>query len=170
VTEQITLVARPRDGNRILRVCCGASTTFVVAAVVIGASNIVSPFERGWWLATYLFLVGGASQLLLVGGQLVVIGRRGTSRPPRALAWTQLALWNIGTAAVAVTDMVRALVGVAIGSGILVTALVLFLAGLRRVEPPRTATLERSYLMLLIFLAGCVVVGTFLAAAAPRQQ
>ena len=92
--------------------------------------------------------------------------------PSRSLSWTQLALWNIGTAAVAVAERPRVLPGVAAGAAILIVALVLFLEGLRqigRTARRRTAALERGYLALLAGLAGCVVLGTFLTGDAPGQ-
>jgi hypothetical protein len=169
-----TIMAEPQraNGNRILRVCCAASTAFVVTALVVGACNALSPFEQGWWLAAFLFLVGGASQFLLGGGQFVVAARRHAAAPARALSWIQLALWNSGTAAVAGADMAHVLPGVAAGSTILIIALVLFLAGLLqtgRTARRRSAALERGYLTLLVLLAGCVILGTFLAGAAPGQ-
>jgi len=155
-------------GDRAVRACCAASAAFVAAALVVGALNALSPFERGWWLASYLLLVGGASQLLLGGGQFVVAAGRRAVPPARSLSWTQLALWNVGTAAVAVADMARVLPGVAAGGAILIVALALFLAGLRqigRTARRRTAAVERGYVALLTVLAGCVVLGTFLAGA-----
>jgi hypothetical protein len=160
------------SGGRVLRAYWAASAGFVVAAVVVGGLNAASPFERGWWLASYLFLVGGVSQLLLGGGQYMVAAGRHAAVPARGVSWAQLALWNIGTAAVAVADMARVTPGVAAGSAILIVALVLFLAGLRRIRrTPRagTAALEGGYLTLVVVLAGCVVLGTFLAGAAPSR-
>jgi hypothetical protein len=160
------------SGDRIVRACCAASAAFVAAALVVGALNALSPFERGWWLASYLLLVGGASQLLLGGGQFVVAAGRRADPPARLLSWSQLALWNVGTAAVAVADMARMLPGVAAGGAILIVALALFLTGLWRIGRTarrRAAALERGYMALLAVLAGCVLLGTFLAGAAPGQ-
>jgi len=159
-------------GDRVVRACCAASAAFVAAGLVVGALNALSPFERGWWLASYLLLVGGASQVLLGGGQFLVAAERRAVWPSRSLSWTQLALWNIGTAAVAVAERPRVLPGVAAGAAILIVALVLFLEGLRqigRTARRRTAALERGYLALLAGLAGCVVLGTFLTGDAPGQ-
>jgi hypothetical protein len=160
------------SGTRVLRAYWAAGAGFLVAAVVVAALNAASPFERGWWLASYLFLVGGVSQVLLGGGQYVVAAGRHAALPARRRSWTQLALWNIGTAVVAVADMARVMPGVAAGSAILMGALALFLAGLRRMRRSarnRTPILEGAYITLLVVLAGCVVVGTFLAGAAPGQ-
>jgi hypothetical protein len=116
-------------GGRVLRAYWAAGAGFLVAAVVVGGLNAASPFERGWWLASYLLLVGGVSQVLLGGGQYIVAAGRHAAPPARGLSWAQLVLWNIGTAAVAVADMARVMLGVAAGSAILIVALALFLAG-----------------------------------------
>jgi Ca2+/Na+ antiporter len=103
---------------------------------------------------------------------LAVASRRQAAAPSRALSWTQLALWNSGTAAVAGADIARILPGVVVGSAILLIALVLFLAALRqtrRTARRRSVALEHRYLALLVVLAGCVVLGTFLAGAVPGQ-
>jgi hypothetical protein len=154
----------------VLRAYWAAGAGFLVAAVVVAALNAASPFERGWWLASYLFLVGGVSQVLLGGGQYVVAAGRHAAAPARRHSWSQLALWNIGTAVVAVADMARVMPGVAAGSAILMVALAL--AGMRRMRRTarnRAPTLEGAYITLLLVLACCVVVGTFLAGAAPGQ-
>ena len=165
------LVQRRSAGeNRPLRACRVASAIFAVAALIVIAWNAGWPIERGWWLAAYLFLVGCGSQLLLGAGQFALAARRGTIPPSRALAWTQLALWNFGTVTVAVADMARALAGVAVGSGILMMSLALFLFGARPAGSMATRearSLELRYLALLLFLAGSVVVGTALAANGP---
>ena len=80
-----------------------SSAGFVIAAAVVGTANVLAPFERGWWLTAYLFLVGGLAQLLLIRGQdALTAGRR---EPPASLVWMQWGLWNAGTAIVAVADM-----------------------------------------------------------------
>jgi hypothetical protein len=160
------------NGGRVLRAYWAAGAGFAVAAAVVSGLNAASPFERGWWLASYFLLVGGISQVLLGGGQYVVAAGRHAAPPARWHSWTQLALWNIGTAVVAVADMVRVVPGVAAGGAILMVALALFLAGLRRMRRTarnRTPILEGAYITLLVVLAGCVVVGTSLAGAAPGQ-
>lgn len=156
------------SGNCALRACCAASVTFAATGVLVAGVNVVSPFERGWWLAAYLLLVGGASQLLLGGGQYLVAARRRAAQPHHVLLWTQLALWNAGTATVATADMARVLPAVAAGSASLMAALALFLVGLRAVggvAGRRALALEHAYMALLLILAACVVVGTFLAGA-----
>jgi hypothetical protein len=153
--------------NRPLRACRIASAVFASAALSVIAWNAGWPIERGWWLGAYLLLVGCGSQLLLCAGEFALATRRGTHPPSRVLAWSQLALWNLGTVTVAVADMARALAAVAVGSGMLMLSLALFLFGARpagSVASREARRLERRYLALLLFLAGSVVVGTALAA------
>ena len=38
----------------MLRAYWAAGAGFVAAALVVGGLNVASPFERGWWLASYL--------------------------------------------------------------------------------------------------------------------
>ena len=60
-----------------------SSAAFVIAAAVVGTANLQAPFERGWWLTAYLFLVGGLAQLLLIRGQdaLTAAPSRPVGRP-----------------------------------------------------------------------------------------
>jgi hypothetical protein len=146
------------------------SAAFVIAAVVVGAANVVSPFERGWWLTAYLFLVGGLAQLLLVRGQEALT--TGPHHPSAFLVWVQWGLWNLGTAVVAVADMAQVMAAVDVGSVVLLVALVLFHLGARR--PGATAGRHASalgcgYTALLVVLGSCVLLGTFFAGALPGQ-
>jgi hypothetical protein len=146
-----------------------SSAAFVIAATVVGAANVVAPFERGWWLTAYLFLVGGLAQLLLVRGQESLTGPH---RPSAFLAWAQWGLWNLGTAIVAVADMAQVMAAVDAGSVALLIALVLYHLGARRpgATPGRHASaLGCGYTALLVALGSCVLLGTFLASALPGQ-
>ena len=55
--------------DRAQRAASASSAAFVIGAAVVGTANMQAPFERGWWLTAYLFLVGGLAQLLLIRGQ-----------------------------------------------------------------------------------------------------
>jgi hypothetical protein len=44
-----------------------AAAAFLVAAVLVAAVRGLVPFAHGWWLVSYLVLVGGISQWLLGG-------------------------------------------------------------------------------------------------------
>jgi hypothetical protein len=129
-----------------------AVAAFLLAAVFVAAVRGIVPFAHGWWLVSYLVLVGGLSQWLLGGA-------RGRRSPDRLLA---LWLWNLGTIAVAVADPLNAPAGVLAGSVALIAALVLF----ARAGAPAPSW-RRPYLLLVAFLAGSVVVGCLLADALP---
>ena len=153
--------------DRAQAAASASSAAFVIGATVVGAANVASPFERGWWLAAYLFLVGGLAQLLLVRGQEAL-----THHPSASLVWAQWALWNTGTAIVAVADMAQLPAAVDAGSVALLIALVLFHFGARRpgTGPGRHASgLRYGYTALLLVLGSSVVLGTFLAGALPGQ-
>ena len=147
-----------------------SSAAFVIGAAVFGAANVVAPFERGWWLTAYLFLVGGLAQLLLVRGQEALT--TGPHHPSAFLVWAQWGLWNLGTAIVAVADMAQVMAAVDAGSVVLLVALVLYHLGARRpgATPGRHASaLGCGYTALLVVLGSCVLLGTFLAGALPGQ-
>lgn len=129
-----------------------------------------SPLARGWWLAAYLFLVGGVSQILL-GNGLLALARRSAARGSGTnAARGQLALWNVGTVTIAIADLKEVPGAVLTGSAALFGALVLFGLGLRRVHVtalhPARGSL-RGYAVLLGFLAASVVIGAALAGALP---
>jgi hypothetical protein len=87
--------------------------------------NVVEPFELGWWLTPYLFLVGGVAQLLLIRGQDALTA--GAREPPASLARAQ---WHFGTPEPRSwpwpTWQFMAGVGVSAGGAALLVALVLY--------------------------------------------
>jgi hypothetical protein len=119
---------------------------------------------------SYLTLVGGLSQLLL-GSGLIALAKRSAARASGATATrAQLLLWNTGTVAVAVADVGDVPAGVLAGSVALYGALALFGIGLRRVSVTAgrpSSFWFRGYVLLLVFLAACVVIGAALAGALP---
>lgn len=149
-----------------------AGTTFAAAAITFAAINAVDPFTRGWWLVSYLFLVGCVSQILLGRGQLVyAVTAQGQLPSVASMRW-QLALWNLATVAVAAADMASDPVVVLLGGLVMLAALGCFAAAFSRVvhtADRRSAGWERFYLGLLISLAWCVVIGCALAHALPGQ-
>jgi hypothetical protein len=147
-----------------------SSAAFVIGATVVGTANLVAPFERGWWLTAYLFLVGGLAQLLLVRGQEALT--TGPQHPSAVLVWAQWGLWNMGTAIVAVADMAQVMAAVDAGSIALLIALALYHVGARRPQatPSRDASaLGCGYTALLVVLGSSVLLGTVLAGALPGQ-
>ncbi|HET8656415.1 MAG TPA: hypothetical protein VFL93_12920 [Longimicrobiaceae bacterium] len=144
---------------------------FLVAAAAIAVLRSFTPITRAWWLVAYLSLVGGISQLLLGPGLIGLAGQRGARLPARGARRAQLVTWNGGTLLVAVADLVPSAAGVLVGSIVLVVALVLFARGLREVSTTANRLARgwtAAYVVLLIFLAGSVVIGTLLAFARGR--
>lgn len=139
---------------------------YLTAAAGIAVVHAGSPVTRGWWLVAFLSLVGGVSQLLLGPGLLALSRRSGAPAPPRRTAGAELALWNGGTATVAIADLASSFAGVVGGGVLLGLALLLFARDLRtvRTAAPRPA-LEwvRAYAGLLGFLALSIAVGVLLA-------
>lgn len=164
-------LAAPRAAARLPeRPFAACAAAFLLAAAVIAGLQAGVEVTRGWWLVAYLALVGGVAQLLL-GPGLGALARHADARPPGPHARrAELALWNAGTVTVAVADLAGAGAGVVAGSVVLLVALALFAADLRRVRATgrrRASRWERGYVLLLVFLAASVLVGTGLAGALP---
>jgi hypothetical protein len=133
-----------------------AAGVLIVAGGLVAAVNSAAPFAHGSWLAAYLVLVGGVSQVLLgVGG----VALRATSGAGRL----ELALWNAGTLVVAFGVLVDASAIVALGSAALLIALARFGAATARGAPLRW---RLAYQALIVALASSVLVGCALAIAA----
>src|SRR4051794_26146661 len=105
-------------------VICGAA--FVVAAAGVSALQSTAPFARGWWLVAYLVLVGGLSQVLLVGGLEALASHAGARMLGGRAANARLVLWDAGTLMVAAMDLAEWQIGVLLGSAALAVALALF--------------------------------------------
>jgi hypothetical protein len=134
----------------------------IVAGGTVAAVNSATPFGHGSWLAAYLVLVGGVSQIVLSTGQLAL----GASRLNRAFPPAQLVLWNLGSLAVPAGVLADVSLLVTAGSIALLAALALFATGaggMRREVRGRSVL----YLAIVVGLAVSVVVGSALADAAP---
>ena len=132
--------------------------------------NAVAPFERGWWLTAYLFLVGGLAQLLLIRGQEVLTA--GPREPPASLIWMQWGLWNVGTATVAVADMAQIMAALTPVASRCSSRWCCTRSGLEAAggKPERQASaFGYGYAALRVVLGGSVLLGTFLAGALPGQ-
>jgi hypothetical protein len=119
--ETATLSGRAaRDPVRLLRSPFAvAAATFLLAAAAVALARARQPFDHGWWLASYLALVGGLSQLLLGAGRLMPAAD--LVSPPvcgRGLA-AELALWNLGATLVPVGVLTGVAEIVAAGSVLL---------------------------------------------------
>jgi hypothetical protein len=122
----------------------------------VAAVNSAAPFAHGSWLAAYLVLVAGVSQVLLGVGRRALLVRD----PPRRLTRAQVLLWNAGSAAVPAGVLVDATPLVTFGSIALLAGLACFAAGVHGV-PLRAGAV--GYHALIVALAASVIVGSALA-------
>lgn len=97
----------------------------IVAGGVFAAVNSASPFGHGSWLAAYLVLVGGISQVVLGLGALAL---RGPCAFGSRVATARLALWNLGSLAVPAGVLAARAGPVSAGSAALLCSLTLFAA------------------------------------------
>ena len=132
----------------------------VITGGIVAAVNSAAPFAHGSWLAAYLVLVAGVSQVLLGVGRFALLVRE----PPPRLIRAQVLLWNAGSVAVPAGVLADAAPLVTLGSVALLAALACFAAGVRGV-PLRAGAV--GYHALIVALAASVIVGSALAAAAP---
>ena len=124
---------RVNDGDEDLRVP-GAALPFVAVggvAIVVGGlvAAVTGPtdFDEGSWLAAYLVLVGGVALIALGVGQASF-----AARPPSSSTIAgQLAAWILSTAGVVVGTLASVPALTAVGGGVLVAALVSFVASVR---------------------------------------
>lgn len=150
-----------------------AAETFLLAAAAIAVARSRQPFDHGWWLASYLALVGGLSQLVLGAGRLMLAPDSASESAGGRRFAAELVLWNVGTVLVPVGVLADTTEVVAGGGVLLLIALALFAADSRT---PGLAERHRAHQSLVyayrgavVFLAGSVVVGTGLAEALPWQ-
>ncbi len=154
---------RPSILPRPLYACAGAS--FLLGGAGVAAWNSAHRVDHGWWLASFLVLVGGIAQVLLGAGQRTVAQPRSLAQAHRAMI-RQASLWNAGTLLVPLGVMTDVRLPVVAGSGALMAALARLAVALRYADPPPGERVERvraSFVSLLLFLAVSVLVGTILA-------
>jgi hypothetical protein len=151
---------RALDGLDALTAGLGGGS--IVAGGLVAAIDSAAPIAHGPWLAAYLVLVCGVSQLILGFGQIALRGAHPSRRTRRA----QLALWNLGNLAVAGGVLAGSAALVTIGSLMLLVGLARFAAGagLGR-RGARACAL--AYHAVVVGLAVSVIIGSALAGAAP---
>ncbi|MBX5470310.1 MAG: hypothetical protein IRZ21_10470 [Thermoleophilaceae bacterium] len=146
---------RPSD---LLATFFTAALAMLVAAGGAAIAHAATGDERLHWLALHLALLGGVSQLVLGAGQFFVCAFLATTPPSRRLVAVQLAVWNAGTAIVAI-GVPRALDPlIDAGGGLIAAGLVLFAVGMgamQRRSLQRTPWAVRWYQGS----AACLVVG-----------
>lgn len=154
------------------RVSWGLGLAFLLAADTAAWLRATAPFEHGWWLVSYLALVGCVAPLLLARGRAALLSRLRCAQPSRAWLWYEIGLWNVGAMVVPVGVLTDGAATVGVGSVLLLVALALYAAGLyrsARAAPSRRGAWERAYYTLVGFLIGSVMIGTGLADALPWQ-
>lgn len=128
----------------------------VIAGGLVAAITSVSPTEQLAWSAAYLVLVAGVAQVGLGLGQQFL-----PTRPPsRRLVLGELALWNVGNAAVMYGTLAGAVAVVDVGGALLV--LTLGLVGYASRGAARTWLLHGFRALIAILLVS-IPVGLVLA-------
>jgi hypothetical protein len=139
--------------------------SFAAAGAVVAVWNATERFPHGWWLVSFLMLVGGVAQLLFGAGRAAL----GPAALGITAAWwdlrAQAALWNAGTLLVALGVMAGTRLCVVAGTVLLLCALAAMGAELRarRDVTPRGGAWQGAYVALLVFLATSALVGAALA-------
>lgn len=130
----------------------------VVAGGLLAAVTGPVDLEHGSWAAAYLVLVVGVAQIVFGTTQAALaVDARDAGGRRRA----ELACWNLGSLLVVGGTFAEATWLVALGSGLLVLALVLFITTVSGASGrPRLAVLYRAFAG---FLAVSVAVGTVLS-------
>ena len=142
-----------------------AGLSFTAAGAAAAVWNATERLAHGWWLVSFLVLVGGVAQLLFGAGRAAL----GPAALGITAAWwdlrAQAALWNAGTPLVALGVMAGARLAVVTGTALLLCALAAMGAELRarRNVVQRGRAWQGAYVALLVFLATSALVGAALA-------
>ena len=134
-------------------------TAGIVAGGIVAAIAATDPSENGVWASAYLVLVVGVAQVALGLGQAWI-----AERPPAAsVVLGELALYNLGNAAVIGGTLATRTWPVDIGGALLVMALGLYLWTGRR---SRGGWVTLAYRLLVAVIVVSIPVGLVLARAA----
>jgi hypothetical protein len=85
----------PQPGVRLL--FAWPSAVFGVAAAALAVARGLEAFEHGWWLVTYLALVGALAQLILGAGRIELSLSHVRGQVCRRVPLTEAVVWNLGT-------------------------------------------------------------------------
>lgn len=128
----------------------------IVGGGLVAAIVATDPSENGIWAAAYLVLVAGVAQVALGLGQSWL-----AERPPsREAVMSELALYNLGNAAVIGGTLVDRTWPVDVGGMLLIAALAMYLWATRRA---RGGSMLLSYRLLIAFVLVSIPVGLVLA-------
>ncbi len=145
----------------------GAGLSFLAASAAIAAWQATERLAHGWWLVSFLALVGGLAQLLLGAGDRAVAAQaRGFSTLWSPSPGRQAALWNAGALLVPLGVLAETRLAVVAGSALLLASLAGSTIALRRtaaVQLDGAPLWRTAYAVLLALLAASVFIGTGLA-------
>jgi hypothetical protein len=130
----------------------------IVAGGLVSAVTAMAPSEHGSWAAAYLVLVAGVAQIGLGAAQAALAPRA----PSRRLIAAEVALWNLGNAAVMAGTLAGRLWLVDVGGGVLVVALAAFGYAVRGAGQ-RGGWLLAAFRLLVAVLLVSIPVGLWLA-------
>jgi hypothetical protein len=131
----------------------------VVAGGLVAAVARPTKFADGSWLAAYLVLVGGVSQIALGTGQGVLARRAPSTR----LVAAEVAAWNLGLLAVTLGTLAPAVILTALGGLATAVALAWFLSGVRQSGTVLPTGVLHLYRGLAAFVLVSTPVGLLLA-------
>jgi hypothetical protein len=163
----VSALSRPMSARRrgLPPVFVGAGLSFLGASAGIALGQATERFAHGWWLVSFLALVGGLAQLLLGAGHRAVAAQT-PGIPTSCSPERQAALWNAGALLVPLGVLAEARLAVVVGSVLLLGALAGSTVQLRRAPAVRVGPMppwQVAYAVLLASLAASVFLGTWLA-------
>jgi hypothetical protein len=142
-----------------------AGSSFMLAAAGVAVWKSSGDVGHGWWLASFLALVGGVAQLLLGAGHRALSAQTPAGQA-RSSSAQLFVVWNAGALLVPVGVLTEARAAVVAGSVALLAVLgclSLALRGSSQSSTGRISRLHIAYLALVTFLTASVLVGTGLA-------
>jgi hypothetical protein len=138
-----------------------AGAVSVVAGGMAAAVTGPLQWSHGSWVAAFLVLVAGVTQLGIGAGQ----AQLSATSPTVAFVAAQCGLWNVGCATVITGTLLSSPLAVAAGSAPLMAVFVMSVAALKgQSGSPRSVVLVGYRLLLLVVLAS-VPIGIALAFA-----
>lgn len=142
-----------------------AGSSFIIAAAGVAVWQSIGHVGHGWWLASFLALVGGVAQLLLGAGHRA-LGAQTPAEQARSSSAQLFVVWNVGALLVPVGVLTEARAAVVAGSVALLAVLGCLSVALHGSSQSSTSRMGRphiAYLALVTFLTASVLVGTGLA-------
>lgn len=146
--------SRPEWHRALLFIAVGIACT--IAGGLVSAVTSAAPFERGSWVAAYLVLVAGVSQVGLGYGQALLADHV----PSWRVVAVEFAAWNVGNATIILGTLLTLPLLVDAGGILLMLTLVLLLVTTRRSVGSRWIRYSFRFLLLVLLLS--IPVGSLL--------